>query len=292
MTMSRYINRRVPIVRGRNIRLSLPRRFVVDLLHFAKKVPSVPMQRHMQLSDVMDARAAWQRHVIWCAIFLKAYAIISAERPGLRRAFIPFPWGHLYEHPVNVASSSLERTYRGENSVFFARIPRPELISLEVLDRIVRSHKAADVEAVDSYRHALQLSRLPRPIRRFIWWLGLETDGRYKARFFGTFGISVVASFGPAGSHIVSPLTTTLNYGTFAPDGGIDVRMTYDHRVIDGATAARALVAVEDVLHNQIRDELLAGPRRHFAGRAPADGVILTSDVSAGQTTMEFSASA
>ena len=32
---------------GRSLRLSLPRRFVCDLLHFARKVPTVPVQRTM-----------------------------------------------------------------------------------------------------------------------------------------------------------------------------------------------------------------------------------------------------
>jgi pyruvate/2-oxoglutarate dehydrogenase complex dihydrolipoamide acyltransferase (E2) component len=51
-------------------------------------------------------------------------------------------------------------------------------------------------------------------------------------------------------------LTTTLNYGQFEPDGTLDVRLTYDHRVLDGSTVARALVALEAVLHGEILAEL------------------------------------
>ena len=67
-----------------------------------------------------------------------------------------------------------------------------------------------------------------------------------------------MASLGAAGLHILSPLTTTINYGAFEPDGTLDVRLAYDHRVLDGAQVARALRAFEDVLHGEIRDELLA----------------------------------
>src|SRR5262245_6292962 len=96
----------IPYLWGRSIKLSLPRRFVGDILHFAKKIPSVPMQRRMQLADVIAARAAAPQRVSWCAIFMKAYAIVAAERPELRRAYISFPWARLYEHPVNIASFS------------------------------------------------------------------------------------------------------------------------------------------------------------------------------------------
>jgi hypothetical protein len=115
----------------------------------------------------------------------------------------------------------------------------------------------APVDSVPSFSRAMTLSRLPLPLRRLVWWMGLFSDGACRAHFFGTFGISVVASLGAAGLHILSPLTTTINYGVFEPDGTIDVRLVYDHRVLDGAPTARALAALEDVLHGPIRDELL-----------------------------------
>lgn len=270
--MSSLLNQPIPFLKGRTLKLSLPRRFMGDLLHRAKRIPSIPMERRMELGAVVAARASWERRISWCAIFLKAYSIVASRRPELRRAFLGFPWGHIYEHPVNVATFSLERRYQGDDAVFFARIPQPERLSLECLDATIRAYKQAEIETVDSYRHALLLSRFPTPIRRLVWWLGLETDGRYKAYFFGTFGISVVASFGAAGLHILSPVATTLNYGTFDDAGQIDVRIVYDHRVLDGATVARAMVALEDVLLTEIAEELRAGPG---AANLPSDQAIV-----------------
>ncbi len=245
--------------RGRKLGLSLPRKFVCDLLAFAKKVPSVPMQRRMKLGDLVAARNANSPRVSWCAIFLKAYSIVSAKQPELRRAYLPFPWPHLYEHPTNIASFSLEREYRGEDGVFLAQIPQPENFSLLELDALVRYYKNVPIEQVPTYRRALLLTRLPRPVRRFVWRLGLYVDGMYRAGFFGTFAVSVVASLGAAGLHLLSPLTTTLNYGTFEADGAIDVRLTYDHRVLDGAYVARTMVALEEVLCGEILAELQNG---------------------------------
>ena len=256
-------------IQGKWIGLSPQRRFVCDLLWFAKKVPSVPSQRRMRLADVVAARRSQPNHVSWCAIFIKAYSIVSATHPELRRAYLPVIWPHLYEHPINVASFSLERTYRGEEGVFFAQVPNPEQLSLAELDALVRNYKTAPIEDVPSFARAMWLSHLPLPVRRLIWWLGLYSDGAYRAHFFGTFGISVVASLGAAGLHILSPLTTTLNYGAFESDGTLDVRLAYDHRVLDGAPVARVLAALEGVLHGEIREELLTGQpagRREVAG--------------------------
>lgn len=251
----------IPYRRGKKIRLSLARRFVCDLLAFAKRVPSVPMERKMRLADVVEARAAWPKHISWCAIFIKAYAQVAREYPELRRAYIPLPWAHLYEHPSNVASFSLEREFQGEDAVFFSQVADPETMTLQELDRLVRYCKIAPLHAIPSYRRALWLSRLPLPLRRLAWAIGLNWNGRYRSYFFGTFGVSVVASIGAAGLHILSPLTTTLNYGVLEPDGSLEVRLAYDHRVMDGATAARALVHLEQVLHERIVPELLAGIR-------------------------------
>jgi hypothetical protein len=246
-----------PRIKGRWIGLSPQRRFVCDLLHFSRAVPSVPTQRRMQLADVIEARGRRPERISWCAIFIKAFAIVAAARPELRRCYLPLIWPHLYEHPINVASFSLERLYRGEPGVFFAKIERPEQRSLRDLDGLVRRYKSAPVETVPSFMQALWISGLPRPLRRLIWAIGLYSDGACRGHFFGTFGISVVGSLGAAGLHILSPLTTTLNYGTFADDGGLDVRLTYDHRVLDGAPAARALAELEQALHGEIRRELL-----------------------------------
>ena len=247
---------------GKRIRLSLPRRFVVDLLHFAKKVPSVPMQRRMKLNDVVRARTSHTNRISWSAIFLKAYSIVAANRPELRRSYMPyyfvFPWPHLYEHPINIAMFSIERNFRGDAAVFPVPVPRPELRSLCKLDELVRLHKSIPIEEVRSFQSVLRLSRLPLPLRRLVWWLGLNVDGMRRAKYFGTFGVSVVASLGAAGLHILSPLTTTLNYGTFEPDGSLDVRVVYDHRVIDGANMARLMAELEDALHGPILSELLA----------------------------------
>ena len=73
----------------------------------------------------------------------------------------------------------------------------------------------------------------------------------------GTFGLSVYSSHGAESLHPLSPLTTTLNYGVIREDGTVPVRIVYDHRVMDGATVARALALLEQTLNQDIRAELV-----------------------------------
>lgn len=268
--MSRYLNRTIPFIAGRRIALSLPRRFVNDLLHFAQRIPSVPMERVMDLASLRDVQGEAVPRISWSTIFLKAYAIVCERRPELRRTYLSFPWGHLYEHPCNVAGMAVEKEYRRTDELFFLQISRPERLPLTTLDELIRAHKEADIAEVDTFRRALWFSRLPQFIRRALWWLGLEVSGTCKAYHFGTFGVSAAASLGAAGLHILSPLATTLNYSRFGEDGRIEVRITYDHRVFDGGTIARALVELEQVLLREIRLELASSVPAETSPQSPA----------------------
>src|SRR5437016_11564805 len=93
---------------GRKLALSLPRRWICDFLHFAQKVPTVPVQRRMNIAPLMAAREQALPRPSWCALFTKAYAMVAAGRPELRRMYQTFPWTHLYEHPTSVASIGVE----------------------------------------------------------------------------------------------------------------------------------------------------------------------------------------
>jgi len=80
--------------------------------------------------------------------------------------------------------------------------------------------------------------------------------GILRARYFGTFGISVYSALQAESLHPILPITTTVNYGVIDADGFVNVRIIYDHRVLDGATAARALAALEVILTTTLVEEL------------------------------------
>ena len=122
---------------------------------------------------------------------------------------------------------------------------------------MIREAQSRPVLEVADFRRALRTARAPAPVRRVAMWLGLNW-GRQRANYFGTFHLSVYSGLGAESFNPLSPLTTLLNYGPIDEEGGVNVRILYDHRVMDGATVARALERFEALLNGAIADEVRA----------------------------------
>jgi hypothetical protein len=250
---------------GRNIAISPFRRLVIDLMHFSQKVPSVTIERRLKLAKLVDARQACMTRPTWYSLFTKAYAIVAARTPELRRSYLRYPWPHIYEHPRNLATLNLERKLGDEKIVIYAMIRGPENRSIEELDGIIRWHKNEPLENIGSFQRAMRLARLPFPIRRFVWWGSLNFFGRLRCHNYGTFGITSTASIGAGVQHIIPILTSSLHYSLFDDAGTLEMRLSFDHRVLDGATAAQALVDLESVLLHEILDEVRGLPAARLA---------------------------
>jgi hypothetical protein len=245
-------------MRGRSIPLSAARKLVVDLTRL--HVPSVPVQRIMHIGEVIKARAETRDRPALSAIFAKAYALAAIDIPILRRAYVKLPTPRLYEYPHSTASMVVERDYGGEMIVLTILIRDPAEKPVEAISETIRKAKTIPVEEVRDFRRMLKLARWPTPLRRLIWWLGLNL-GRQRGNYFGTFGISVYSGLGSESLHPISPLTAVMNYGVIAPDGTVAVRIMYDHRVLDGSMVARVLERIEEKLTTDLVAELKALPK-------------------------------
>lgn len=239
---------------GFSVPLPAPRRLINDLVHFARQIPTVPVQRVIDVSRVAELRERAAVRVGWAAIFVKAYARVSAEFPALRRAYLEYPRPRLYQHPVPIASVAVERDYAGEPAVFFAQLVRPDAMPLAAIDAALRAAKSDPV--AETFAFQLWFAGLPRLARRLTWWWVLNCRGSRKAEFLGTFGLTVYSGLGSESLHPLTPMTTALNYGVIGPDGWVPVRVVYDHRALDGATVARALARLQDLLAGEVADEL------------------------------------
>jgi hypothetical protein len=247
-------------MRGRSIKLSIQRRMVIDFLYFACAAPTVPVQKYMSVGELVAARAACHDRPRWTAIFVKAFALVAEEVPELRRAYVKIPWPHLYEYSTSKACIMIERDYHGEPALCPISVKDPASRPLRAIGELLEHVSTVPLENLNEFQRWKHITRVPRPLRRLLWWIGLNI-GRQRGNFFGTFGVSVYSALNAESLHPLSPLTAVLNYGVIDRNGRVTARIMYDHRVMDGATIARALGRMEEILNSVVLEEVRSLPR-------------------------------
>ena len=245
--------------KGSSLPISGPRQFIIDLIHFARQVPSTPVARMVNIAQLSVPRSNHPDRPSWAVIFMKAFALVGADHPPLRRALLQFPWPRLYEHPWMNCALAIERSYQGEPVVFVGLFRAPEKQTISQIQEALAYYKHQPLENVGVYRQALRESRGPWPLRRLLWWSTLNVSGMKRAKRFGTFGLTSYGALGAESLHPISPLTTTLTFGPISKAGDVIIKLIYDHRVLDGAYIARRLRDIETVLNGPILEELNAG---------------------------------
>ena len=241
---------------GRLVPLSLGRRVVCDFLHLSRKLPMVTIQKEMNIAEVVAARVRLTARPSWCSIFTKAYGKVVAARTDLRRAYLTIPWERLFEYTKTTADIVIEAQVDGETALVTAPLKRPESTSLLDIDRYLAACKEQPIERVSGYRTARRVARFPRFIRNFLWWYALNASGHLRGQWFGTYGVTSVANSGVESLRPLAPWITLVHYGTIDAQGKVAVRLTYDHRVLDGSGPASALVEMERMLKTEIVAEL------------------------------------
>ena len=245
-------------VTGRRVAVTPARRAIVELMALSAGVPLVTVARTMDLRALVAARSGLSTPPSWAAIFVRAYGRVAARRPELRQAYMVWPRPHLYQADQSVASVAVEREYAGVPCVVFAAVSDPNRQTLETLQAALTDAKT---EPVESSRHAARMLRhagLPWPLRGWAFRWGYHRSGHSRAKHFGTFGVTSTAGLGATLEALQTPLTTTLTYGPVAADGAACVRLAFDHRVLDGAPAARALADLEATLAGETAREVAA----------------------------------
>jgi len=242
-------------MRGTVRTISIPRRLIADLMHASIRVPFVSLTRSVHVRPLLEARAQAASPPGWAAIFVKAFALVAREQPVLRTLYVKWPWPGFYELPRSVAMVAIARTQDGEDCVLPQRITAPDEIPLSQVDALIRQAKEAPIQAVPAFRKMLRVTRLALPLRRLLWAVGLNL-GRQRANFFGSFGVTSVAAYGPGELHALSPGPFVLSYGVLGADQSLDVVLRWDHRVADAAPMAEALTRLEQVLNGEIAAEI------------------------------------
>jgi len=140
--------------------------------------------------------------------------------------------------------------------------------------------RAAQVEKVEKFKWLERLASLPTFITGFVWW-ALRHDPYLRKRFGGTVGVTSVGMFGiGAGWGITipyGPLSLVLGGIAEKPgivDGRIEIReylcltISFDHDVIDGASAARFTHQLKKLIESGFGlDEISADPYEEMASQ-------------------------
>jgi hypothetical protein len=233
-----------------------------DVVHFGKKSHVVGGNWTINVSAVANARKLARPPVGWAAIWVKAIALAGRKWPELRSAYLPFPWPHLYLHPHTVATMVVEREWNGRHAVFFDQIKRPDLLSLAEIDIIIRGLRRRPVETVGGFRRLIRMSRMPWIVRRALWSFALQWSGRLRSTYFGTYSVH---SFPVRRAHVMqstTPISFSLIYGLLDPAGDVLVQLLMDHRIVDGLTSHRIMLAIEAAMKEDIVAELTSAEGR------------------------------
>ncbi len=252
--------------RPRRLRLSRNRALVGDVAHFARKIPTFAVDRLVSFGELAALRENAAPRISWTVLFLKSYSLVAADCRPLRQAYLRWPLPHLVEHPSSVATVAINRRDedRDEDRLCWGRFIEPERHSLVELQQALERYQNEPIAEV--FRRQVQHSKMPRPLRRLIWWINLNLVAKKRAKRMGTFSMSTLAGLGAWNRSHPSILTTSLTYGPLDERGRMLVTLICDHRVLDGALAARALAQLEAALCGPIAQELAA----LSAGRAAA----------------------
>jgi hypothetical protein len=226
-------------------RLSRSRALVGDIASLARGIPLFPVERALRLDAVAAARSAHHSRVGWAAVFTKAYALVARELPALRTWLAGGLRPRLVTATESVATLAVNRVVNGEERLFWGRLSAPDSLPLVEIQRYIDDCRDRPIAEV--FARQLQLERTPGPLRRAILrWNARSASGKRATRL-GTFSLSTLAGSG------------AVTYGPLEPDGRCLVTLIADHRVLDGATVARALEWLEQALRLDIVPELAAG---------------------------------
>ena len=135
-------------MRGGRIALSPPRRLLTDLSHLSRGFPRATLLTRINVAALAGSRD--QARIPWPVVFAKAYALVAAGSPPLRRVYVKLPWPHLYELPQSVASIIVERDWphdgdRDEKALFLGRLKAPDTATLPNLATRMLALKSAPI---------------------------------------------------------------------------------------------------------------------------------------------------
>lgn len=244
---------------GKTIPIHWTRTFIADISHYSNKIPLCTIEKQVRFKDVNATRIRSAQRVGWSSIFTRAMGLASMEFVDMRRSWLPYPYAHIYEHPIPIGSVAISRSIDNHDAVLFGMIQEANIMGLGSINSKLHRLKTEPVEKINLFKRIRRTSRFPWPIRSIIWNYALFVSGYCKAKNMGTFGISSVSKFNATTMELLTPLTSALNYSQVEENGNCTLRLTFDHRIMDGQQVAQILAFVEEAINTSVKEEILSG---------------------------------
>ena len=234
--------------------LAAGRGCVNDIAMLATAIPLFPVDRVMRLAGVSEARASARVRIGWAAVFLKGFAVVARDMPELRSWLAGAFATRMATSSESVAVLAVNRVENGADRLFFGRLPRPDATPLPLLQRTI--DRFATEPTAEVFQRQLQLESVPGWLRRTILRWNMRSASPKRVTRIGTFSMSTLAGYGATNRFHPTLCTTSLAYAPLEADGRCLVTAIADHRVLDGATVAKSLARLEEVLAGEIAAEL------------------------------------
>ncbi|MEV5986224.1 2-oxo acid dehydrogenase subunit E2 [Streptomyces sp. NPDC052051] len=235
------------------------RRHTLYFLEWAAAQRPVHLDTDIDMTRVQAHRAAARDHGRRYSVV--SYLLYAAGRvldrhPQANAAMAP-GWPGLLRRPRTVrfdgvtAKLALDRPVEGERTVLSALVPGLEAASLREIQERVDRYRGEQAAELPEFRGVRTLGRLPVPLGRAAFAAALR-DPRRRAGVFGTVSVSSLGHRSVDGFHSAGGTAVTLcagrvvdravvRDGVVVPAPMMRLGLTFDHRVIDGATAADVL---------------------------------------------------
>jgi pyruvate/2-oxoglutarate dehydrogenase complex dihydrolipoamide acyltransferase (E2) component len=161
-------------------------------------------------------------------------------------------------------NTQIEVTSNGQKIVKPLLVRAANRKSINELTKEIRAGQGPDPGAERRYRATVAFLSIPRPLRSLAWRAAMSSPTLFK-RMGGTVGLSSVGMFGAGGGWGIplAPPTLMITVGGIAtkpryvngnlePRELLDITISVDHTVVDGATAARFSRWLADLLEHPV----------------------------------------
>ena len=214
------------------------------------------------------------------AFLIKAIAIAQRGHPDSRTALMP--WGQTITIENIVAGFTCEKEVPGGQAVYIGVIENPDTKSLVHISSELREYAVQDIKDVPQLALEERFNHMPWLIRRLILAAGLFLPWIRFSVMPASFGITSLGKLSI--TTVIPPCVNTSTFGVgkieeraVVRNGQIEIRpmmtlvLNFDHRLIDGAPAARFLNDVQRLMEGGLAGYLHEGiPESARAESQPA----------------------